>query len=123
MLIRRRGVSPRALTLVARHVGLLGKLAANVMAGELAKCADRHREAFQIYETLLRGYIGSKQRGAERFSSDFAPKTRWGLFLRNQVIKACAIPGLSRFAFGRDVIDKLQLPDYRWPCLAVPMRQ
>jgi len=27
-----------------------------------------------------------KQKGAERFSAAFAPKTRWGLFVRNQVI-------------------------------------
>ena len=60
----------------------------------------------------LRAYIMSKQKGAERFSAAFPPKTRLGLFLRNQVIKACAIPGLARFAFGRDIIDTLQLPEY-----------
>jgi hypothetical protein len=35
--------------------------------------------------------------------------------MRNQVIKASAIPGLARLAFGRAIIDKLPLPDYRWP--------
>jgi hypothetical protein len=25
------------------------------------------------------------------------------------------IPGLAKFAFGRDLIDTLQLPDYSWP--------
>ena len=85
------------------------------MAGELIKASGRHDEAFRNYEALLRDYIGLKQKGAERFSSAFAPRTRWGLFLRNQVIKACAIPGLSKMAFGRDIIDKLALPDYRWP--------
>jgi len=45
-------------------------------------------------------------------SAAFAPKTRWGLLLRNQVIRACAISGLARLTFGRDIIDKLQLPDY-----------
>lgn len=33
----------------------------------------------------------------------------WGLLIR-----AFAIPGLARFAVGRDIIDTLQLPDYRW---------
>jgi len=88
--------------------------AAYVMAGELVKAAGRHEEAFHSYEALLCGYIDSKQEGAERFSSAFAPRTRWGLVLRNQVIKACAIPGLSKLAFGRDIIDKLPLPDYHW---------
>jgi hypothetical protein len=31
------------------------------------------------------------------------------------VIKACAIPGVPRLAFGSDIIDRLQLPDYHWP--------
>jgi 2-polyprenyl-6-methoxyphenol hydroxylase-like FAD-dependent oxidoreductase len=88
---------------------------AYVLAGELAKAAGRYHEAFHNYEALLRDHISSKQRGAERFSSAFAPRTRWGVFLRNQVIKACAIPGVPRLAFGSDIIDKLQLPDYHWP--------
>ena len=77
----------------------------------------RHDVAFGKYEELLRAYIEMKQRGAERFAGVFAPRTRWGLFFRNQVIKAFAIPGLARLAFGRDLIDTLQLPDYRWPAL------
>jgi hypothetical protein len=38
----------------------------------------------------------------DSFSAAFAPRTQWGLFLRNQIIKACAIPGLAKLAFGRD---------------------
>ena len=51
--------------------------AAYVLAGELAKANGRHEEAFGNYEALLHNYIGSKQKGAERFSAVFAPKTRW----------------------------------------------
>ncbi len=96
----------------------LAMTAAYMLAGELAKAGGRHGEAFRTYEGLLRPYIDSKQRGAERFAGAFAPKTRWGLFLRNQVIKACAIPGLARLAFGRDIIDTLQVPNYGWPAPA-----
>jgi hypothetical protein len=52
---------------------------------------------------------------AERFAAAFAPKTRRGLLLRNLVIRACAIPGVARYTFGRDIVDALRLPDYRWP--------
>jgi 2-polyprenyl-6-methoxyphenol hydroxylase-like FAD-dependent oxidoreductase len=103
------------VSLMAGQGSALAITAAYVMAGELVKAAGRYAEAFHNYETLLRGYMVAKQRGAERFSSAFAPRTRLGLFLRNQAIKACAIPGLSSLAFGRDIIDKLALPDYRWP--------
>jgi 2-polyprenyl-6-methoxyphenol hydroxylase-like FAD-dependent oxidoreductase len=102
------------VSLMAGQGSALAITAAYVMAGELVKAAGRHEEAFHNYELLLREYIGSKQKGAERFSSAFAPRTRWGLFVRNQVIKACAIPGLSKLAFGRDIIDKFPLPDYHW---------
>src|SRR5581483_8464095 len=106
------------VSLMAGQGAALAMTAAYVLAGELAKAAGRYEEAFGNYELRLRTYIMSKQQGAERFSAAFAPRTQWGLFLRNQVIKACAIPGLARLAFGRDIIDTLQLPEYGWPALS-----
>ena len=103
------------VSLMAGQGSALAITAAYVMAGELVKASGRHEEAFRSYEALLRDYIGLKQKGAERFSSAFAPRTRRGLFVRNLVVNASSIPGLARLAFGRDIIDKLQLPDYRWP--------
>lgn len=40
-----------------------------------------------------------------------------GLFLRNQVIKAFAIPGVAKISFGRDIRDTLRLPEYGWPAI------
>jgi 2-polyprenyl-6-methoxyphenol hydroxylase-like FAD-dependent oxidoreductase len=105
------------VSLMAGQGSALAMTAAYVLAGEIVKGGGRHAEAFGKYEGLLRAYIGSKQQGAERFAAAFAPKTRFGLFLRNQVIKAFAVPRLARLAFGRDIIDTLQLPDYGWPAL------
>jgi 2-polyprenyl-6-methoxyphenol hydroxylase-like FAD-dependent oxidoreductase len=107
------------VSLMAGQGSALAMTAAYVLAGELAKSGGRHEEAFGKYEELLRAYIGSKQHGAERLAATFAPKTRWGLFLRNQVVRALAIPGLARLVFGRDIVDTLELPDYRWPALAL----
>jgi 2-polyprenyl-6-methoxyphenol hydroxylase-like FAD-dependent oxidoreductase len=86
--------------------------AAYVLAGELARAGGLHELAFDNYERMLRGFIDAKQRGAARFAAAFAPRTRWGLFMRNQVINAFAIPGLARFSFGRDIVDTLRLTDY-----------
>jgi 2-polyprenyl-6-methoxyphenol hydroxylase-like FAD-dependent oxidoreductase len=105
-------------SLMAGQGSALAMTSAYVLAGELAKSSGRYEEALSKYEELLRAYIASKQKGAARFGAAFAPKTRWGLFLRNQVIRACAMPGLARFAFGGDIIDTLQLPAYRWPAVA-----
>jgi len=89
-------------------------ISAYVLAGELANARGRHDQAFARYEAFLRAYINTKQQGAERFAGAFAPETRQGLWFRNQVIRAFAIPGLARFAVGRDIIDTLRLPNYRW---------
>ncbi len=106
------------VSLLAGQGSALAMTAAYVLAGELAQSPERHEAAFGKYEEQLRRFIESKQRGAERFAGAFAPKTRWGLFLRNQVIRLCAIPGVARFSFGGDIADSLRLPDYAWPALA-----
>jgi 2-polyprenyl-6-methoxyphenol hydroxylase-like FAD-dependent oxidoreductase len=103
------------VSLMAGQGSALAITAAYVLAGELAAADGRHAQAFRSYEALLRTFIESKQRGAARFAAAFAPKTRWGLFLRNQVIRAFAIPGLSKSLFGGDIADSLRLPGYRLP--------
>ena len=105
------------VSLMGGQGSALAMTAAYVLAGELAKAGGEHIAGFTNYEKLLRAYISSKQRGAERFATAFAPRTRWGLFFRNQVINACAIPGLARLAFGRDIVDTLRLPEYAWLAL------
>jgi 2-polyprenyl-6-methoxyphenol hydroxylase-like FAD-dependent oxidoreductase len=99
-------------SLMAGQGSALAMTAAYVLAGELAKADGRPAEAFARYEETLRPFIAGKQQGAARFASAFAPKTRSGLVLRNLVIMACAIPGVARLAFGRDIIDAMRLPDY-----------
>jgi 2-polyprenyl-6-methoxyphenol hydroxylase-like FAD-dependent oxidoreductase len=107
------------VSLMAGQGAALAMTAAYVLAGELAKADGKYTAAFANYEVLLRAFIGSKQRGAEHFASAFAPRTRVGLFLRNQVIKAFALPGLAKFAVGKDITDTLELPEYRWPKLGI----
>jgi 2-polyprenyl-6-methoxyphenol hydroxylase-like FAD-dependent oxidoreductase len=106
------------VSLVAGQGSALAMISAYVLAGELANGDGRHEEAFGRYEAFLRAYIDTKQRGAERFASVFAPKTQWGLWFRNQVINTFAIPGLAKLAVGGDIIDTLRLPDYRWPSIS-----
>jgi len=103
------------VSLMAGQGSALAMTAAYVLAGELAKAGDRREEAFSRYEAIVRAFIESKQKGAERFSGAFAPRTRLGLFGRNSVIRACAIPGVAKLAFSRDITDMLELPDYSWP--------
>ncbi|WOH69287.1 FAD-dependent monooxygenase [Bradyrhizobium sp. BWA-3-5] len=93
------------VSLLAGQGSALAMISAYVLAGELASAGGRHEEAFANYEARLRSYISAKQQGAARFASAFAPRTAGGLWFRNQVIRAFAIPGLARLAVGRDIAD------------------
>ena len=103
------------VSLLAGQGSALAMISAYVLAGELAAALGRHEEAFGRYETLLRDYMSAKQKAAEGFAGAFAPKTRMGLFIRNQIVRTFALPGLAKLVIGRDIADRLELPDYRWP--------
>ena len=103
-----------SVSLMGGQGSALAITAAYVLAGELARSEGRHEEAFSAYEALLQPWLAAKQRAAARFAGAFAPRTRFGLFLRNQVTRALAIPGLSRLVIGRDIADTLRLPAYDW---------
>ena len=109
------GDAAYCVSLVAGQGSALAMTGAYVLAGELAKAAGDHVAAFRAYENVLRRFIETKQAGAERFASAFAPRTRWGLIFRNMMLNVASIPGLARVTLGRDIVDKLQLPNYRWP--------
>jgi 2-polyprenyl-6-methoxyphenol hydroxylase-like FAD-dependent oxidoreductase len=100
-------------SLLAGQGSALAMIAAYVLAGELGAQPHDPETAFRRYEGRLRSFMANKQMGAAQFASSFAPKTRLGIFLRNQFIKAFAIPGLARLSFGRTLLDRLELPNYR----------
>jgi 2-polyprenyl-6-methoxyphenol hydroxylase-like FAD-dependent oxidoreductase len=100
------------VSLLAGQGSALAMTAAYVLAGELATSQDRPQEAFRRYEGRLRPFIQAKQQAAERFAAAFVPRTRPGVFFRNQVIKAFRVPAIARIAIGRDIRDQLELPRY-----------
>ena len=97
------------VSLMAGQGSALAMTAAYVLAGELGKAGGRHEANFRNYEARLREFVAMKQRGAERLSAAFAPKTQRGLLLRNLIINACAIPAVAKLAFSREVTDTLVL--------------
>jgi 2-polyprenyl-6-methoxyphenol hydroxylase-like FAD-dependent oxidoreductase len=100
------------VSFLAGQGSALAMTAAYVLAGELATSRARPQEAFRRYEERLRPFIHAKQQAAERFAAAFVPRTRSGVFFRNQVIKAFRVPAIARIAVGRDIRDQLQLPRY-----------
>ncbi|HEX9881796.1 MAG TPA: FAD-binding domain [Hyphomicrobium sp.] len=102
------------VSLLAGQGSALAMGAAYALAGELGRADAGSPAAFQRYEALLRPLIATKQKAALQFASGFAPKTRWGLFVRNQVTKAMALPFVAKLAMGSSLLDRIDLPDYAW---------
>jgi 2-polyprenyl-6-methoxyphenol hydroxylase-like FAD-dependent oxidoreductase len=98
-------------SLLAGQGAALAMISAYVVAGELGKSEGRPEVAFRRYEWLLRPFMTAKQGVAERFASSFAPKTRLGLFLRNKVMNAFALPFVANRALS-GLLDRIELPDY-----------
>jgi len=99
-------------SLLAGQGAALAMIAAYVLAGELGRTPSDPKAAFQRYEQLLRPFILAKQKAAVKLSGSFAPKTRFGLFFRNQVTKAFKLPLVAEFAMGTSLADRIDLPNY-----------
>lgn len=105
------GDAAYAPSLLAGQGSALALIGAYVLAGELGR-ATRVEEAFARYERLLQPFMRRKQDAAIGFAGAFAPKTRFGIFFRNQVTKLFKARRLAKLAFSRSLLDRIQLPSY-----------
>jgi 2-polyprenyl-6-methoxyphenol hydroxylase-like FAD-dependent oxidoreductase len=97
-------------SLLAGQGSALAMAAAYVLAGELAE--NGVEKGFGRYEQRLREFIAGKQDAAQRFAGSFAPATRLGLFVRDQVTRLFRIPFVADAVLGRGVLDRFELPEY-----------
>jgi 2-polyprenyl-6-methoxyphenol hydroxylase-like FAD-dependent oxidoreductase len=100
------------VSLLAGQGTALAMVAAYILAGELHRADGNYTEAFRRYQDLFGPFVFNKQKAALRFAGAFAPKSKFALFLRNQIFNLLAIPWIADFTVGRDLVDKLRLPDY-----------
>jgi len=99
-------------SLLAGQGSSLAMGAAYILAGELAKANGDYAVAFKRYEDMLRPVMAGKQRAARSFAGSFAPKTRLGIFLRNQITAFMSRPFVAKFFMGKLLTDPIALPDY-----------
>jgi 2-polyprenyl-6-methoxyphenol hydroxylase-like FAD-dependent oxidoreductase len=100
------------VSLLGGQGSALAMVGAYLLAGELKRASGDYGTAFARYQERLGALILSKQKAAVRLSSFFAPKSRFGMFLRNQVMKVMAIPFVIELAVGRELRDEVELPQY-----------
>lgn len=99
-------------SLLAGAGSAFAMLGAYILAGELHKADGDHNAAFAAYERRMRPFIETQQRNAAGFASSFAPKTRFGLFVRDRVLDLTRLRPLAAWAVRRMFDAPFDLPDY-----------
>jgi len=100
------------VSLLAGQGSALAMVAAYILAGELHRAKGDYTTAFARYQQLFGPFVFEKQKAALGLASSFAPKSKFSLFLRNQIMKLLVVPWVADLVFGRGLADKMALPDY-----------
>lgn len=109
----------------AGYAGALGSgtslamAGAYVLAGEISRHQDDLAAGLRAYEERMRPIINDLQKVPPFLSSVMAPRTAWGLWLRNNIIAFVCWSGILRvaeriFVGAASDVDKYNLPDYEW---------
>jgi 2-polyprenyl-6-methoxyphenol hydroxylase-like FAD-dependent oxidoreductase len=106
------GDAAACVSLLAGEGAGLAMAEAYILAGELCNCGGDHGAAFARYQERLMPFLKRKQASAAKFASSFAPKTTFGITFRNLVTRLMRLPFLLEFFLGRELRDKIALPDY-----------
>lgn len=84
-----------------------------VLAGELGRTNGDLPMAFAAYERRLRHFIEEKQESATKMLAFFAARTNWGIWLRNNAMRAMNLPLVGDRVMARMLRDDIDLPDYQ----------
>lgn len=99
------------VSLLAGQGSALAMVAAYILATELRNAAGDYARAFARYQDSFAPFILKKQKAALRFAGFFAPRSRITLQLRNQVLRLMRFPFIADLAAGRDLADRIALPE------------
>jgi 2-polyprenyl-6-methoxyphenol hydroxylase-like FAD-dependent oxidoreductase len=106
------GDAAHSPSLLAGAGSAFAMLGAYVLAGELHKAGGNHETAFAAYEQQLMPFMARQQKTAAGFAGSFAPKTAFGLSLRNVVLNAMNFRPLGVWYTRRLLDNRYALPDY-----------
>ena len=106
------GDAAYCLSLLAGQGSALGMAGAYLLAGELHRAQGDYAAAFARYQSLFQPLIRAKQQAALRFAGTFAPKSKFRIWLRNRIFNLLRVGWIADLAVGRDLADRIVLPDY-----------
>jgi 2-polyprenyl-6-methoxyphenol hydroxylase-like FAD-dependent oxidoreductase len=79
------------ISLLGGQGSALAMVAAYILACELRRTNGDYASAFARYQALFGPFVLQKQDGALRFAGAFAPKSKFALFLRNQIFNMLSV--------------------------------
>ena len=106
------GDAAACVSLLAGEGCGLALIEAYVLAGELKLAGADYGRAFRNYEARLRPFIEGKQKAARNLAASFAPKSAFGIWVRDQATRAMALPMVADLLIGGSLRDDITLPDY-----------
>jgi 2-polyprenyl-6-methoxyphenol hydroxylase-like FAD-dependent oxidoreductase len=98
-------------SLLAGEGAAFAMAGAYILAAELERARGDYARAFVEYEQRFRPFIERKQKQARGIAASFAPRTSFGLFVRDQLIRLTAIPVVGDFLMRRFLGDRFVLTD------------
>jgi len=106
------GDAAACVSLLAGEGAGLAMAEAYVLAGELRTCGGDHAVAFARYQERMMPFLKRKQKLAAKYASSFAPKTAFGITLRNLVMRLLRLPFVLEILLGSEFLNEIDLPDY-----------
>lgn len=98
-------------SLLSGQGSTLAMVGAYILAGELKNANGDFKVAFEQYQNIFKAFIDDKQQLAQRFSKQFVPKSKFGIWVRNVVVDLMFLPFISKIVI-KQFTDKLKLKDY-----------
>lgn len=99
------------VSLLAGQGCAIAMIAAFLLAAELARSPEDPAHAFARYQERFGPFVLGKQKAAPRMANFFAPRSTLALSLRNHVMNLMSLPGMTRLAIGRSIVDRIDLRD------------
>ncbi len=83
-----------------------------VIAGELRRAGGDFRAAYPAYQARLKPFIDRTRRLAFGFARQLAPRTEFGLSVRNALSRLLDVPLAGDLMIRQMFADRLELPEY-----------
>ena len=99
-------------SLLSGQGSTLAMVGAYILAGELKTANGNYKTAFENYQTIFKPFIERKQKIAQDFAKSFVPKSKFGIWLRNTMVKLMFIPFVSDYFINQFNDSKLNLKTY-----------